>query len=53
MVDVASGAKTKGESTEDESEGDTNERYAPARCLGKDHEVTAHEDLPADLEVER
>lgn len=53
MVDMASRAKPKRDSTGDESDNDTNERNAPADNLGEPHEVPAYHDLPANLEMER
>ncbi|KAF1736232.1 hypothetical protein CRV24_001839 [Beauveria bassiana] len=52
VVDVANGAEAKGDTTEDESEDDADERDAPAGGLGKVHEGAADADLPAYLQVQ-
>lgn len=52
VVDVTGSAKSERHATEDEGNDDANKWDTPARSLGKNHKVAAHDNLPTNLEMQ-
>ena len=53
VIDMACLAKTERDTTEDEGQDDSQNGDSPTSCLGKNHEVLANENLPANLKMKR